>query len=160
MLIFHAVALSEANDNYSSKLASKHATNQALFSLGWKVDELSRLTELGRDVRVRSKTILDRLMNAECNLVQENIPKQLADLRSDAVCFIEGVTRSKRVAAIHLLVFMISPEDRQQKPYALPIQCLPYTGMPKNVIRALANKLILEMESRGMKVAGNCASEL
>ena len=80
MLIFHAVALLKAKDNYSSKLASKHATNQALFSLGWKVNELSRLTELGRDVRVRSKTILDRLMNAECNLVQENILKQLADL--------------------------------------------------------------------------------
>ena len=156
----YVVALSQANDAYSSKLASGHATNQALFSLGWKVDELSRLAELGRNVHVRCKTTLDRLMSSDCDPVEENIPRQLSDLRSSAVSFIEGVTRSRRIPATHLLVFMISPEDRQQKPYALPVQCVPYTGMPEHVIRTLANKVIREMNARGMKVAGNCVSTL
>ena len=83
--------LPTANDAYSSKLASGHATNQALFSLGWKVDELSRLAELGRNVHVRCKTTLDRLMMSDCDPVEENIPRQLSDLRSNAVSFIEGV---------------------------------------------------------------------
>lgn len=80
----------------------------------------------------------------------------MADLRSDAVSFIEGITRSRHVAATHLL---ISPEDRRQKPYARPVQGVPYTGMPEGVIRSLANKLIQEMNARGMKVAGNCDSK-
>lgn len=52
IFIILAVALAQANDDYSSKLASGHATNQAQFSLGWKVDELSRLAELGRNIHV------------------------------------------------------------------------------------------------------------
>ena len=83
----------------------------------------------------------------------------MADLRSDAVSFIEGITRSRHVAATHLLIFMISPEDRRQKPYARPVQGVPYTGMPEGVIRSLANKLIQEMNGRGMKVADNCDSK-
>lgn len=154
----YTVALSQANDDYSTKLASGRATNQALFSLGWKVDELSRLAELERNVHVRSKTILDCLSRADCDLIQENIPRQLTDRRSDDLSFIEGVTRSRWVVATHLFVFMISPEDQQQKPYALPVQCVPYSGMPEHVIRALANKLIQEMIARGMKVAGDRAS--
>jgi len=39
-----------------------------------------------------------------------------------------GLSRQKRTAATHLFVVMISPEGRQRKPYALPIQCVPYTG--------------------------------
>ena len=47
IVIILAVALAQANNDYSSKLTSGHATKQAVFSLGWKVDELSRLAELG-----------------------------------------------------------------------------------------------------------------
>ena len=49
---------------------------------------------------------------------------------------------------------MISPESRDKKPYALPVQCLPYVGMSEDMIRALANALIGEMTTRGMKVVG------
>ena len=60
----------------------------------------------------------------------------------------------RRIPATHLLVFMISPESRDKKPYAIPVQCIPYSGMSENTIRDLANHLIAEMTSRGMKVAG------
>ena len=60
----------------------------------------------------------------------------------------------RRIAATHLLVFMISPESCNKKPYAISVQCIPYSGMSENTIRGLANRLIAEMSARGMEVAG------
>ena len=67
---------------------------------------------------------------------------------------VKGITRSKCTAATHLMVFMISHERRDRKPYALPVQCLPYVGMSDVKMRSLANKIIEEMVKRMMKVAG------
>ena len=154
MIFFVIAALSDANDAYSRKLASGKATQQTLFSLGWRVDELSRLISLGRKLLVDCKSIRERHACSECDALAENIPRQLTDLRSRAVSFIEGCTRMRRIPATHLLVFMISPESRDKKPYAIPVQCIPYSGMSQNTICGLANHLIAEMTSRGMKVAG------
>ena len=145
-------ALHDANDAYSQKQTYGKATQQTLFSLGWRVDELSKLNSLGRKLLVNCKSIRQRHACSECNVLAENIPRKLTDLRSGAVSFIEGCTRMRRIAATHLLVFMISPESRNKKPYAIPVQCIPYSGMSENTIRGLAN--IAEMSVRGMKVAG------
>ena len=50
---------------------------------------------------------------------------------------------------------MISNEEiNRQKPYALPVQCLPYKGLSDAKVWKLANEIINEMIRRGMKVAG------
>jgi len=49
---------------------------------------------------------------------------------------------------------MISIEDSCKKPYALPVQCIPYKGMGDLKLRELANKIIHEMVKRKMNVAG------
>ena len=50
---------------------------------------------------------------------------------------------------------MISPEERNQKPYALPVQCMAYKGLSDSKVRELANKVITEMIKMKMKAAGN-----
>ena len=109
---------------------------------------------MGRKVLVKCQLIRERHASSECDAVAENIPRKLTDLRTEAVRFIEGCTRMRRIAATHLLVFMISPESRNKKPYALPVQCIPYVGLSEDTIRGLANRLISEMTTRGMRVAG------
>ena len=49
---------------------------------------------------------------------------------------------------------MISAEDRQRKPYALPVQRIPYKGMRDTMVSELANKIISEMVKQKMNVAG------
>ena len=83
--------------------------------------------------------------------VEANIPSQLSHIRSSLV---SGVTRHQRTTATHILVFMISSEERRKKPYALPVQCLPYKGLADLTVRDLANAIICEMSKRHMKVAG------
>ena len=149
------VALENTNKEYSGKLASGRTPQKVLFALGWSIDELSRHIDEGRLLVVQCGTIKGYLESAECDTVGQNVPRQLTNLRARATQFVKGVTRLRRVAATHLLVFMISHESRNKKPYALPVQCLPYKGLSEPAFRALANKIIEEMVKRRMKVAGN-----
>ena len=74
---------------------------------------------------------------------QDNILSHLRSLRLKLTSFIKGVTRHQRTPATHVLVFMISTEDRRTKPYALPVQCIPYKGLTDAKICELANKIIV-----------------
>lgn len=49
---------------------------------------------------------------------------------------------------------MISSEERRKKPYALPVQCVPYKALTDAKIRDLANKIVIEMRKQKMNVAG------
>lgn len=89
-----------------------------------------------------------------CNWVENSIPSFLATLHKRLVGFVKAASRHKRIAATHILVFMISPEDRRSKPYALPVQCIPYKGVSDSKVRELANAVIHEIVNKKMKVAG------
>ncbi len=86
--------------------------------------------------------------------MKENVGRQLTAIRNGLSVFIPRVTRQKRTAATHILVFLVSPEERNKKPYALPVQCIPYTSLSDTKARQLANKVIRAMAQRNMKVAG------
>lgn len=152
---FLYVELEKANKEYSCKLGSESAVaEKTLFTLGWKVDELGRLSESGRKIVVEMKVVLDTVQNHYCEYESRNVPRQLATIRARSASFLKDATRYHRVAATHIFVIMISPEDRSRKPYALPIQCLPYVGMPERTARELTNKVVKEMVARNMSVAG------
>ena len=74
--------------------------------------------------------------------------------RSSLSTFVRNLSRHQRVQATHMFVFMISCDKRDSKPYAVPVQCLPYNSLTHSKLRQLINELIKEMVARGMKVAG------
>ena len=112
--------------------------------MAWKVKELfADVTRLVTEIKSNDSV-----------WVEKNIPSQLSHIRSSLVSLITGVTRHQRTAATHILVFMISSEERRKKPYALPVQCLPYKGLANSTVRDLVNAIIREMSKRHMKVAG------
>ena len=49
---------------------------------------------------------------------------------------------------------MISTERRNKKPYAIPIQCVAYTGMTVAELRTIVNNIVSEMVKIEMKVTG------
>jgi len=81
------------------------------------------------------------------------IPHKLTDIRKDLSNFIKRVTLHQCTAATHVLVFMISNEERRMKPYALPVQCLSYKGLADSTVRNLANEIIKEITKRQMNIA-------
>ena len=98
--------------------------------------------------------IISKLPTEECDR-SVNIPRSLHKIRQIFCTFIKGAVLHQHITATHVLVFMISNEEiNRQKPYALPVQCLPYKGLSDAKVWKLANEIINEMIRRGMKVAG------
>ena len=152
--MFYHLELTKANDTYSQKLETERHQQKDMITLSWKVKELNDLAENGRQVYTEIKALASRMQVREGSR-EENIPRILQTIRQKAISFVKGVVRHQRTAATHVLVFMISNEERNKKPYALPIQCLPYKGLSDSKVRELANHIITEMVQRKMKVAGN-----
>lgn len=69
--------------------------------------------------------------------ILENILNYLSSLQTDMDDFLKQLYSEKRVAATHLMVFMITDEARNFKPYALPVRVLPYASMTHDRLRKL-----------------------
>ena len=121
-----------------------------MYTLGWTVDELDRLVKEGRQLHAEISTLRSSIRALQ--EAEEKIVRRLTKLHPRLMEFIKQSTHQRRVAATHVLVIMISPEAK--KPYALPVQCIPYAGMPHQTLRTLLNTLVKEMVNRNMSVAG------
>ena len=83
-----------------------------------------------------------------------NLPRRLTDLKTKMIDFVRRLSKFKRTPATHVFVIMVSSELRSKKPYALPVQCLPYCGLNEKDIRRIISRLINEMVKAGMSVRG------
>ena len=92
--------------------------------LAWRIKELTELNEVGRQFFNEIKLFGDMMQNQSIEM-EVNVPSQLRSIRKRLVTFIKGVTRHQQTAALHILVFMISSEDKRKKPYALLFNVCP-----------------------------------
>ena len=147
-------ALQKAQANYEEKQTSSRIPEKTLFKLAWEVNELGSLIQEGRRLVVELDVLAKKVQDGELNRNEENIARQLTSVRKDLVAFVQTLSKHQRNPATHIFVFMISPENRKSRPYALPVQCLPISSLKDSQVRNLANKIIKEMSKRNMKVAG------
>ena len=124
------------------------------FGLAWKIQELHDLLDISRKLVVEISTLMDKLQSQDYNPVQDNFAKKLSSVQEQLINAVKKLSKHQRIAATHMLVFMVSPESRSRQPYALPVQCLPICGIKDKTIRDMANKIIGAMMERDMKVAG------
>lgn len=125
-----------------------------MFAAGWKVEELKKLKEDCQTLIVSIGTTKDVIARQDADFVETNVARTLSKLRESLRTFIRELSRQQRHMATHIFVLMISCEQRNIEPYAIPVQCLPYHSINQRQLRQLVCTLIKEMTSRGMKVAG------
>jgi len=125
-----------------------------LFTAGWKVEELKQLVDLFQKAINSVSSVSSAITDDTTDVIEANIAWQLSNIRETTTSLIRDLSRHKRVPATHIFVMMISCEHRNVKPYSLPVQCLPYHSINHQQLRLLICKLVKEMTSRGMKVAG------
>ena len=82
------------------------------------------------------------------------INRHLSHIRDPLKDFIKATTWHRRTPATHVLVTLISPSDRNRKPYALPVCCRAYSGLNEVAARTHISAVIKEMQKRDMKVEG------
>lgn len=142
------VALEAKNNEYCTQRKTRSATLERMHRLGWEVDELQRLLD-------DCQWILRELNQLKFADSHENVPRRLTDLRQKMKMFVKGIVPFQHTSASHIAVYMVSDERRAKKPYAIPIQCVPYRGMNEGLGRRLVKTLVSEMHRRGMCVSGN-----
>ena len=98
------------------------------------------------------RCLLDLLENSSDN--QTHINHRVSQAKSSLWEIVKGFYRYRRTPLSHILVIMISTETRTKKPYALPIQCIPYRSITDSEVQEVLNNVIREMSLLGMEVAG------
>lgn len=115
---------------------------------------MESLCDDGRQLKVEMEVIIDHLSNPNADLVHLNVALKISNLTKRLTSFVESLSKQQRTPATHIWVIMISPEDRRRKPYALPVQCIPYSSLTAVAARDIINSVIKIMKSKGMDVAG------
>jgi hypothetical protein len=151
---FLTKALEKANTLYYEKQKAEVSEKQ-LVDCCWVVKSLSDAVADGRSIVTEISSILDALDESQQST---NIPFRIREIVNRLKNFLKILTKHQRTPATHIFVFMISPEERIRKPYAIPIQCIPYTSLTVAQLRVLLNKVITEMHKRKMKIAGFCSN--
>ena len=67
----------------------------------------------------------------------------------------QGLYHFRQQPATHCFVRMINSALHNKKPYAVPIQCVPYATMKESDMKRLVRNIVKEMTTKSMKVAYN-----
>ena len=152
MFLVDSTELQTANKSFEDKLAEGHATDKSMFSISWDIEELKAISSECRKIHHKLQCCLDACCSS--TLEDQNIPRKLLEIRPTLCTLIKRIAHFRRTPATHVFIMMISSETRDKKPYALPVQCIPYAGLKEADIRRLVTNLCKEMVTLGMKVSG------
>ena len=147
LLFNHHTALRKAKHDFEEKSSASKSRN---------VDELSRLNQQCRSLLVEVSTLKDKIEDESC--CGTGLNYAVIKLQPSLKEFIKAVTRHQRTPATHVLVTMISPSERNRKPYALPVSCIPYVGLNETQARSHISTVAEEMSKCGMHVEGQFQS--
>lgn len=118
--------------------------------LAWSLTGFETLTKQANEfVNELSSFTLDM-----CNGQRGKVQKSLISFKSRVLEYLHGLCTKKRTSASHLLVFMVSDELRNRKPYAVPVQFMPYCSLTDSKLRDLEYQLECAMRKVGMPVVG------
>jgi len=123
-----------------------------MFSISWDIEELKFITSECRKIHHELSYCLSACTD---ELFQEqNIPRKLTSIRPILCDLIKRIAHFRRTPATHVFILMVSSDAHDRKPYASPVQCLPYAGLKEKDVRRLVSDLCKTMVSLGMKVSG------
>lgn len=121
------------------------------------MEELNHLTTRFRKAIAAVSNAIDMVIDKIIDPIEVNFGNELCNIREIVALLITDLSCYQRVPATHIFVMMISNEQHDAKPYAYPVQCLPYHSLTCQQMREMVCNLVKEMTSRGMKVVGKCS---
>ena len=131
-------AVAKATQIYQRKQQQEQVNNSTLMELCWNCAELNLLLQQAQSMlQIRSPHDLQTFF------------EQFKHLQ-----YLSGLFKKKRQAATHVLVLLASDEERKQKPYAMPIQYIPYNQIKDQYIRDVTCKAKEEFMAAGVLVVG------
>jgi len=88
------------------------------------------------------------------------VRKCLKELAPDSQIFLNNLFKKKRQAADHAMVIMVADERRRQKPYAVPVQLVPYHSIRDQQLQGLLENCHAEARKLGLIPVGKYLLEV
>lgn len=150
---FLADGLEKADSDYRKRFDNPSTPQQILMALCWERVEFNTLLQ-------QAQGFLTTIANLEDHLKQNQpqtreVATCLKSLKDDKFKYLRNLYAKRRQpAATHVLVFLVSEERRNRKPYALPVQYIPYKSIRDQHVRDCVKTIKEAMVSAGMKPVG------
>jgi hypothetical protein len=78
--------------------------------------------------------------------------KAYKNIQPDMLKYLRNsVMKKGQPAAMHVLLFLVSDERRNKKPFAMPVQYIPYTSIRGQFLRDMTNKIKQEIVKMDLK---------
>ena len=123
-------------------------------SLCWERVEYNTLLQQAQCFLATMANLVDRLKENQSQT--REAAKCTTSLKDDKYKYLRNLYAKKRQpAATHVLEFLVSEKRRNKKPYALPVQYIPYKSIKDQFVRDCVNKIKEAMVSAKMKPVGN-----
>ncbi len=129
-----------AAERYAQVLKSPNSSTEKLKEAAWDAHEYQELLQ-------QAQHLLGDLEET----TGDTLPRPLRD---EMWRYLKNLYKKKRTAASHVLVIMVAEEQRTKKPYALPVQYVPYASIRDQELRDVLADVKTVMTNMGMSVVG------
>ena len=126
-----------------------NASEDSFFALAWTCEGFKTLAAMNKEFKSTACNLQSRLLG---DTISGNVQKDVRCFRNSLLKYVQSFYSKKREAASHMVVFMVADEKRNLKPYAMPVQFLPYHSITDAKIRDLVGDLRKCMVNLGMTV--------
>lgn len=152
-IVFLTEGLEKATKLFQEKMRKATTSEETLRCLNWEVVEFQVLLKQSNNWLTLLTDLLGEL-NPH-NPDRAHVVSILKDSGSDMALYLRNIYKKQRQpAATHVLVIMVSDERRNHKPYALPVQYIPYYSLKDQYIRDFAKVVKQNMVQLGLQVVG------
>lgn len=149
-LEFLTAGESKARVAYEKVLKASRSSDNVMMELSWELIGYEELLKQNNELIQEITHIANRV---GCG--QQEIGKScIVKLEPKLVNYIKQVYMKKRNAATHLMIFMISDELRNSKPYAVPVRFLPYHSITDAKLQKLQSEIEDAMVAVNMVTVG------
>ena len=140
--------LNTALSVYQRKLREVTCPQQSVLDSCWEVAEYNILLQ-------QAHTLQQRLVQIQQITSQKHREYAIQRLVPELQSYLKNLLKKKRTPATHVLVVLASDEERQHRPFSVPIQFVPYKSIKDDYIRDLTRTIKRELTSAGILVVGN-----
>ena len=138
---FLQVGQAAATEKYVKVLTAPNNSRETLKESAWDAHEYQELLQQAQHL----------LATVEENPDGNHV---VHAFRDDFQRYLRNLYKKKRAAASHVLVVMVAEENRSKKPYALPVQYIPYASIRDQELRDVFTKVKTVMTNMDMTVVG------
>ena len=158
---FLCSGLTNANMLYEKKYSAQNTGKKILMELCWETVEFSKLVQHNQALKSFFADLLSVLASSDFDFDMAQIIRNIMGKKPEMFEYLYSLFKKRRQpAATHVFVLLISNEQRNKKPYCMPVQYIPYYSLKDQTVASFCQAIRQKMVELGMTVVGTFGSVL